>query len=205
MTAPSFRESVRTLMRDRLLDAASDLAIERGWSQVTMAKIAEQVGVSRQTVYNELGTKPQLAEELVMRELERFLAVVRMRLLAHTDVVEGIRDACEGALTMGESHPLVRTMLSSVRGEGNDLLPLLTTESQEIIEAAKALILHILNTHYEPIGLTGPRLDWAVESIVRLVLSGITRPTKPAAEFAEGVAWFVDMVVRGAQDPAHRT
>ena len=41
-----------------------------------MARLAQAVGVSRQTVYNEIGTKNALAEAMILSELDRFLAVV---------------------------------------------------------------------------------------------------------------------------------
>ena len=50
--------------RERVVDAAVRLTAQIGWSQVTMARLAEEVGVSRQTVYNEVGTKPGLAEAM---------------------------------------------------------------------------------------------------------------------------------------------
>ena len=62
--------------RDRILAAAVDLTSRTGWAKVTMARLADEVGVSRQTVYNEIGTKTALAEAMVQRELEAFLAVV---------------------------------------------------------------------------------------------------------------------------------
>ena len=47
-----------------------------GWSSLTMSKLADRVGVSRQTVYNEVGGKEGLAEAMILGELERFLGVV---------------------------------------------------------------------------------------------------------------------------------
>ena len=41
-----------------------------GWASVTMGRLADAVGVSRQTVYNEIGTKPGLAEAMILRELD---------------------------------------------------------------------------------------------------------------------------------------
>ena len=38
------------------------------------------LGVSRQTVYNEFGTKHGLAQQLALRELQRFLDVVNERM-----------------------------------------------------------------------------------------------------------------------------
>ncbi|MGV3564937.1 MAG: TetR/AcrR family transcriptional regulator, partial [Nocardioides sp.] len=75
-------EGVAT-MRERVVDAAVRLTGEVGWSQVTMARLAEVVGVSRQTVYNEVGTKPGLADAMILRELDRSLGVVRDAFDAH--------------------------------------------------------------------------------------------------------------------------
>ena len=47
-------------LRDRLLEAAVELTTTAGWAKVTMARLADEVGVSRQTVYNEIGTKNDL-------------------------------------------------------------------------------------------------------------------------------------------------
>ena len=44
--------------RERLLEEAAELTRAGGWQSITMAKLADRVGVSRQTVYNEIGTKP---------------------------------------------------------------------------------------------------------------------------------------------------
>ena len=66
-------------MRDRVVIAAVELTTTVGWAQVTMARLADQVGVSRQTVYNEIGSKPRLAEAMILGELDRFLLVVTRR------------------------------------------------------------------------------------------------------------------------------
>ena len=58
---------------ERILAAAAEMTAELGWSGVTMAALAERVGVSRQTVYNEWGSRDRLAEAMVMRELGAFL------------------------------------------------------------------------------------------------------------------------------------
>src|SRR3712207_9403176 len=101
------------MLRDRLLDAAAAVFAEEGWRKLTMAKVADRAGVSRQTVYNELGGKQQLAEELVMRELELFLEVVRTRFAAEDELVAAVRAAVEGALEAAADDALLRTDLES--------------------------------------------------------------------------------------------
>jgi len=182
-------------MRDRQLDAAGAITAESGWGTVTMTKIADRVGVSRQTVYNELGSKAHIAEELVLRELERFLEVVGERLLAHTEVVAGVRAAAEAALELAGHNPLLRAALTSAHVGGNDLLPLLTTNSERLIDRAGAVVLAIIDETYGDLGVTGAQLATMVDSIVRLVLSHILQPRKSSEQSADDIAWIAARVL----------
>lgn len=195
MTAVSFKDEVRGLLHERLLDAAWELTVEKSWSEVTMSRIAQIAGVSRQTVYNECGSKPQLANELVMRELGRFLDVVRTQIMVHENFVDGIRAACDGALTMAESNPLLSAIVASVQQGENDLVPLLTTESQGVIDAAKATVIFTVNGTHPDLGLDEKHLDIAVDAVVRLVLSHIMRPSVSPAEAADHIAWIAGEVI----------
>ena len=188
-----------SLVRERLLDAAQATIEATGWSSVTMARIGEQAGVSRQTVYNEFGTKHGLAEQLAMRELARFLGVVRERMAAEATLVDGIRAACEGVLVMGEQSLLVRTIVGSLPEEHDtDFLQILTTESGEIVESAVAVVKQCVVDLYPPTPLTDDELEVAVEVVVRLVLSAITRPSKPPHEAAADIAWITGLALKGA-------
>src|SRR5690349_4928016 len=71
--------------RQRLVAQAAELTRAGGWQAITMAKLADRVGVSRQTVYNEIGSKRQLAEAMIMHELEVFLQAVDAAFEEHPD------------------------------------------------------------------------------------------------------------------------
>lgn len=188
--APStFRDSIRTLLRDRLLDAAASVTASHGWGAVTMAKLADEVGVSRQTVYNDLGSKPRIAEELVMRELDRFLAIVRTRMAAETELVEALRSACQGALEAAAANPLLKAILESAHTGGSDLLPLLTTQSQGLIESATAVVIDALAEQDFETGLDAAGEATMVDAIIRMVLSHVMQPAKTPAEAAADIAW----------------
>ena len=195
----TFRESVRGLMRDRLLDAAARITATDGWGSVTMAKLADEVGVSRQTVYNEVGSKSRLAEELVMRELGRFLDVVRTRMADETALVAALRSACEGALETAAANPLLKAVLESSQTGASDLLPLLTTQSQGLIESATVVVLSSLEEQRFATPLDPEQLQVAVDAIIRLVLSQIMQPGKKPAEAADDIAWVAAAVIRGAE------
>jgi AcrR family transcriptional regulator len=188
------------MLRERLLDAAYQMIETSGWSSVTMSKLAAVVGVSRQTVHTELGTRHKLAEALALRELSRFLELVRARMAGEADIVDGIRSACRGVLELGEESVIVRTVFGSLTSENDaDFLAILTTESGEIVEAAVAVVTQSVRELYEPLPFNDEELEVAAEAIVRLVLSAITRPSKPPAEAADDIAWVIELALAGAR------
>ena len=71
--------------RERIVAAAVEMTTSSGWAAVTMARLADAAGVSRQTVYNEVGSKPALAETMILEELARFLQVVERAFDAEPD------------------------------------------------------------------------------------------------------------------------
>ncbi len=185
------------MLRDRLLDAAEASFREVGWRRLTMAKIADRAGVSRQTVYNEFGTKQQLAEQLIMRELDTFLAIVRERFEAETDLVPAVRSAVEGALVTAERNPLLRSVLESGESGDADLLPFLV-QSQWLIDRAAAFLVELVAGRFTDLAIPADRLAVALESVVRLVLSHITRPSSTPRQTADDLAFIVAAVLAGA-------
>ena len=192
-----FRATVRGLLRDRLLDAAAGVVETEGWSGVTMSRLAETVGVSRQTVYNEIGSKPALGQALVLRELERFLEVVRRALEAHDDAATAFEAAIGAALRRGAQSPLLTAVLSSAHGGGNELLPWLTTASEPLIERATSVVLEAVTQRHGDQPLDSERLGVLVETVVRLVLSHVVAPGHRPDRTAADVAWLVRAVLAG--------
>ena len=181
-------------MRERVVDAAVRLTREVGWSQVTMARIADSVGVSRQTVYNEVGTKPGLAEAMILRELDRFLGVVTEAFDAHPDdLVAAIRTSAEHVLEHAQGNDLLHAVVSATHGADTELLPLLTTHAQSLLDAAKLVIAQRIEPYDVP--LDGPRLDAAIDMVVRVVLSHVMQPSAPPAQTAESIAWIAARVL----------
>jgi AcrR family transcriptional regulator len=189
-------------VRERLLASAAEITCESGWSAVTMGKVAARAGVSRQTVYNELGSKPALGQAMVLRELERFLAIVERELDTHDDLVAAIRSAAEQILLMAQDNPLLHALLASAHSvsRGNEpasnteLLPFLTTDAQPLIEAATQVIAARLE-RFPDLDLDEQQRDVAIDSIVRLVLSHVMQPGGAPASTAEHLAWIVARVL----------
>lgn len=182
-------------MRDRVVDAAVAMTVETGWSQVTMARIADRVGVSRQTVYNEVGTKPGLAEAMTLRELERFLGVVSQAFDAHPDdLVEAIRASTRAVLEHAQDNLLLHAVVSATHGADTELLPLLTTHAESLLAAAKGVV----GTRLAPydVGVDAAHLDAAIDMVVRVVLSHVMQPSGTPGSTADDVAWVASRVLR---------
>ncbi len=186
---------------ERVLDATATITAEHGWGAVTMGKVASLAGVSRQTVYNEYGAKPALGQAMVLRELERFLAVVAHELDTGDELVPAIRAAAEQTLLMARDNPLLHTVLTSAHSlssggsqADNELLPFLTTDAEPLISAAKSVIIERLG-RFPDLGFDGEQLDAATDAIVRLVLSHVMQPGGDPARTADHLAWIVGRVL----------
>ena len=180
--------------RDRLLEAAARFTAEYGWGALTMAKLADLVGVSRQTVYNEIGGKPQLAEALVLRELALFLGLVDSAFVDYPDdLVRAIEAAAFRVLDVAGGDPLLHAILTRSQGGDSELLPLLTTHSEPLLGAAGEMIREHVSTY--DVGLEAHRVEVLIDMVVRLVLSHVMQPTAQPAETAETIAWIAHRVL----------
>jgi AcrR family transcriptional regulator len=180
--------------RARLVAQAAELTRAGGWQAITMAKLADKVGVSRQTVYNEIGSKRQLAEAMIMHELEVFLQAVDAAFEANPDDLSAaIREAATRVLEMARTNPLLHAVLSASHGAESTLLPLLTTQVDPLLEAAHGLVRRHLDTYDH--GLDEGRIDPLVDMVIRLVLSHVTAPSTSPQETADNIAWIAQRVL----------
>ncbi|WP_433495256.1 TetR family transcriptional regulator [Micromonospora sp. CA-248089] len=181
-----------TPVRDTIVDAARSLTVTTGWAGVRMGAVASAAGVSRQTVYNEFGTKAGLGEALARYEVDRFVGQVRSALDEHdSDVRAAAYAAIHRTLASAAENPLVRAVLTSTPGGSEELLPYLTTRSELVLaEAARALLEW---TGERLPGADPAALAFAADSVVRLVVSHIVLPGGPVDETADRLA---DLAVR---------
>ncbi|WP_406440363.1 TetR/AcrR family transcriptional regulator [Streptomyces sp. NBC_00631] len=103
--------------RESLLDAAYAALARRPWAAVRMVDVAAAAGVSRQTLYNEFGSKEGLARALVRREADGYLAGVERALGSHTEVRERLTATAEWMAVAARDNVLVRAMLTGCWSE----------------------------------------------------------------------------------------
>jgi AcrR family transcriptional regulator len=177
--------AARELLRNTLLDAAREELRERRWSQITMADVALAAGVSRQTLYNEFGTREEFAQVLVMREASRFLDSVEQAVTANLDDPAGaLAAAFDVFLTAAAENPLVRTI---VGGEGAEqLLALFTTQGEPLVESASERLTGVLLASWPLVDARDAEV--LSECLVRLAISYAALPKGPASVTAASVA-----------------
>ncbi|MDV5149133.1 TetR family transcriptional regulator [Streptomyces sp. SBC-4] len=182
-----FRESVRFLLREQVLDAAYRVVAAEGWGGLRMTAIARAAGISRQTLYNEFGSKDAIGNALVRRELDGFLLGIQRELDAHRGELEVAAAAGVGyTLQQAADNPLIKGVLVAERGGEGALLASPATRPEPVFGTATAMLDAYAIEAWPDVDEESRRL--AVETIVRLTVSHIVRPVASPEESARRIA-----------------
>lgn len=133
----SLRQMNAELMRNTALDALHQLALERPWKDITMDALAKATGVSRQTIYNEFGSRMGVTEAYFLRLAILFTVGVGMALEENKNDIEGVfTKSFASFIQFSKLDPLV--VLLRQEKPPMDLLKLLTVDAGEIDRFASA-------------------------------------------------------------------
>lgn len=190
----------RARLRELALDETRAVALEQGWSAVRMGSIAKAIGISRQSLHAEFGTKDDLGDALVQRETSTFFEGIRELLEQHPgDLAGAVQHAGYYVLDVTQDNPLLQTILTRTPAHGDvSLLPLITTRGEPLIDRGVELFGAWVVGQWPSLSPADTRL--MVESVVRLSLSHIVTSTKPAADAAADLARLACRCV-GFPDP----
>ncbi len=182
---PSYAQATRSLLRERLLDAADELLRERAWASISMADIARGAGVSRQTLYNELGSREDFAQAYILRESDRFLATVEEAVRVHLDDPHAaLCAAFEVFLNAAAENQLIQTVLA---GDGSDgLLALFTTHGAPVLALGTERLAAILTCGWPQVDVAELRL--LADALVRLAISHAALSAGPPEHAAATVS-----------------
>src|SRR3954466_11477598 len=171
--------SPATSTRDALLDAAYDAAVSGDWVRTRMADVARAAGVSRQTLYNEFGSKDALAQGRATRKIERFIAGPEGALdeTHPDDPIQAVGAAALFTLQRAADNPLLKAALTD---DTSRLLSFLTSRGEPALAAARASFEDYYSTHWPD--LPREAITVAAETIVRLTISYLTVPADVPAE-----------------------
>ncbi|MGP3972863.1 TetR/AcrR family transcriptional regulator [Streptomyces sp. 8N114] len=200
--------------RETLLDAAHVAVRAQPWAVVRMVDVAAAAGVSRQTLYNEFGSKEGLGAALVDRLLEDFVdgagRAVAEASRSGADPAACCAAAAHWILRTARAEPIVRAALTGCWGtrmplpaSGRTVPP---GEPGELAAALRSRVVSGLDgARRVPVG--GPpsgaalregfdrrELERAYEVGLRIALSYVVAPVQESDD--EGPCGRVDEVVR---------
>jgi AcrR family transcriptional regulator len=171
-------------IRNRILDAAVEIAAEVGLTRLAVGDVAKRAGLSRQTLYRNFATKDALVTEAVAREAMSVAA--RVTSAASGSDASGpdvLRVSLAAALTAAREHPLLDGL---IRTEPEVLLPLLTTDGGPVLSMVRTALDGILATSFA--GLDEPVRCRLADILTRLLVSyAISPPSEPPDRVAEGM------------------
>lgn len=180
-----YAEASRMLLRDSILDGMRELLLTRDWSAITLADVAKAAGISRQTIYNEFGSRQGLAQAYAMRLADRLVDQIDYAIEGNVgDVFAAFSQGFRDFFAESAADPLVISLLT---GEAKpDLLQLITTDSGPIIthcsrRLTQTFVDSWVKTSEEDAGVLA-------RAIVRLAMSYVSMPPEadPSASPGRG-------------------
>ncbi len=173
------------LLRDSILDGMRDLLLTRDWSAITLADVARAAGISRQTIYNEFGSRQGLAQGYALRLADRLVDVIDAQIQQnegniYAAFVQGFR----AFFTESASDPLVISLLN---GEAKpDLLQLITVDSAPIITHCSQRLTRSFADSWVQHSVEDAGV--LARAIVRLCLSYVSMPPESDHDVADDLA-----------------
>ena len=203
-----YAEASRALLRDAVLDAMRELLLSRDWSAITLADVARAAGISRQTIYNEFGSRQGLAQGYALRLADRLVGAVDEAIYSNVgDVYAAFLQGFRAFFSESAADPLVISLLSGVAKP--DLLQLITTDSGPIISRCSQR----LTATFQNSWLRASDEDAGIlaRAIVRLAMSYVSMPPEADHDVAADLARLMtpaaerygvlrDDAVRGRED-----
>ena len=180
-----YAEASRVLLRDSILDGMRELLLARDWASITLSDVARTAGISRQTIYNEFGSRHGLAQAYALRLADRLVDVIddeirRNEGNIYSAFVQGFR----AFFAESAADPLVISLLN---GEAKpDLLQLITVDSAPIITHCSQR----LTSSFENSWVKASDEDAGVlaRAIVRLAMSYVSMPPEADHDVAADLA-----------------
>lgn len=180
-----YAEASRVLLRDSILDGMRDLLLTRDWSSITLSHVATAAGISRQTIYNEFGSRQGLAQGYAMRLADRLVDAVEKAITGNVgDIYAAFLEGFGDFFAQSAADPLVISMLTG--GTKPDLLALVTTDSGPIIAHCSAR----LTTTFTQSWVRASEEDAGVlaRAVVRLAMSYVSMPPEADHDVARDLA-----------------
>ncbi len=171
------------------LDAAAEMVRTIGWANLRMYDVAARIGVSKPTLYKYFGSKDQLANAYLNREVDQLLEVATTAVNRYPNDPE--RALSEGLRTVIETlsaNPAVATVLADAETAAA-LLPMVTVDGRRLLARAADGFAPVIEAAVP--GLPEADVRAYADTMVRVIVSHVIQP-------ASSVEESVDLILRVA-------
>ncbi len=180
-----YQAAARQLLRTTLLETARELLRERRWTDITMADVAKGAGVSRQTLYNEFGTRDGFVQAYLLYDADRILTAVEHAIESAGDSpADALERAFRVFLETIEQDPLAVSVVSGDDPDG--LLALVTTRGGPVLRIATGRLAGAIHKSWPAAAQRD--VDMLAETLVRLAISHAALPDGDTAETAAAIS-----------------
>ncbi|MEH3138835.1 MAG: TetR family transcriptional regulator [Mycobacterium kyogaense] len=181
----TYAEASRVLLRDSILDGMRDLLLTRDWSAITLSDVAKAAGISRQTIYNEFGSRQGLAQGYALRLSDRLVGQIQNAIGANVgDVYAAFLQGFRDFFVESAADPLVISLLTGTSKP--DLLQIITTDSAPIITHCSTRLTDLFMTSW--VRCSQEDAGVLARAIVRLAMSYISMPPEADHDVARDLA-----------------
>lgn len=180
-----YAEASRVLLRDSILDGMRELLLVRDWSSITLTDVARAAGISRQTIYNEFGSRQGLAEGYALRLADRLVDAVAHAINHNVgQVYEAFLEGFRAFFVDSASDPLVISLLTGAAKP--DLLQIITIGSGPIITRCSERLQDTFQNSW--IRSSDEDAGVLARAIVRLAMSYVSMPPEADHDVARDLA-----------------
>jgi AcrR family transcriptional regulator len=173
------------ILRDSILDGMRELLLTRDWSSITLSEVAKTAGISRQTIYNEFGSRQGLAQGYALRLADRLVDQIDGAIADNVgDIYSAFLQGFQDFFTESAADPLVISLLDGATKP--DLLQIITTDSAPIITRGSARLTELFTHSW----VSASQEDAGVlaRAIVRLAMSYVSMPPEADHDVATDLA-----------------
>ena len=180
-----YAEASRVLLHDSILDGMRELLVTRDWSSITLSDVARAAGISRQTIYNEFGSRQGLAQGYALRLADRLVDAVDDAIQGNVgDIYAAFLQGFRVFFNESAADPLVISLLTGTSKP--DLLQLITTDSAPIItRCSKRLTATFMHSW---VRASEEDAGVLARAIVRLAMSYVSMPPEADHDVARDLA-----------------
>ena len=155
------------------------------WSGITLSDVARTAGVSRQSIYNEFGSRQGLAQGYALRLADRLVDEIDVSINANVgDVYGAFLSGFRAFFIASAADPLVISLLTGVAKP--DLLQIITTDSGPMITHCSTRLTSAFMGSW--VHASAEDAGVLARAIVRLAMSYVSMPPEADHDVAADLA-----------------